>query len=52
MRRFREGRPEWFKVPDGEVARSFTYQMFALSEAVKDLRRELAKLIDPGDSDG
>jgi transposase len=52
MRRFREGRPEWFKVPDGEVARSFTYQVFALSEAVKDLRRELAKLIDPEDSSG
>jgi transposase len=46
MRRFREEHPEWL-VSDGEAARSFTYQIFALGEAVKDLRRELAKLIDP-----
>ena len=52
MRAFYQTHPEWSDTPDDEVAQSFAFQAFAFGEAVREFRRELAKLIDPEDTDG
>jgi hypothetical protein len=52
MERFYEARPDWSDLPPEHVAQSFAFQAFAFGDAVREFRRELAKLINPKDTDG
>ena len=45
MAKFYLTHSDWRDEPPEEVAQSFTFQAFAFGEAVREFRRELAKLI-------